>query len=121
MKTKPPYTQPTFIDISAEVYLRQQKAKAWDRKKYWAPDDKFSIFERITMLFACLVFTIATGCAIVMNYEKLQPVWEFINNLPVWSWTLFAFIVFALLMWIAIRIGTKADIADRNESVDLQD
>lgn len=95
-----------FEDVSLEVYNRQQRAKAWDRKKHYAPDDMRSWFERITMLFACLTFSMAVICLGVIYYEHIV---KFVNDIPVWGWFLFSLVsVAVLLCWGISYLANKA-------------
>lgn len=83
--------------LFADMQERDYRKKAWDRKKHWGKDSTYSIWERIILVFACFVGTIALICAIIINAH-------YIDKIPAWGWTLFTLVFIALAVgWMIVR------------------
>lgn len=100
--------------LYAEMQEKQYRKKAWNRKNNFAPDDPKSWLERIIMLFSCFVIALALVCLVVMNYEKLKPVWKFMDT-PAFGLT-FSLVSVACFLWYMITRRTPFQKAFRSET-----
>lgn len=104
---KAPHFENVADQLFADMQAKQYRAKAWDRKKHWSKDSTYSIWERIVLLFACLIFAIALMCGFILNYEYL--VYAFNDASPVGNWLLLLPCL-AFIIWFMIHRQAKKDL-----------
>lgn len=93
--------------LFAEIQEKQYRARAWDRKKHWAKDSTYSIWERIGIIAGCMIFAIAVICGVILNADTIDKFPSWFNSLT-WVENLFWELpVLALGLWWVIKRSGK--------------
>lgn len=103
---KTPHFENVADKLFADLQEKQYRQRAWDRKKFYAPDNKYSIFERVGIIAGSLIFAIAMVCLIILNAEAIDNFSEiaitFIGSIPTWGWTIFTLLGCSFSAWFLI-------------------